>query len=166
MEQYKGKSIFSKTTMGKIFFYEKKASVVTREKITNPQSEIERVDAARKIAIDQLSCLYEKAVKEVGESGAAIFEAHQMILDDIDYCESIHTMIRQEHVNGEYAVAVTGDNFSQMFASMDNDYMRERAADGIENRGWPVGLFPGDGGCPDGGRAEPCDELQVGRRNR
>ena len=129
MEQSKGKSIFSKTTMGKIFFYEKKASVVTREKITNPQSEIERVDAARKIAIDQLSCLYEKAVKEVGESGAAIFEAHQMILDDIDYCESIHTMIRQEHVNGEYAVAVTGDNFSQMFASMDNDYMRERAAD-------------------------------------
>lgn len=129
MEQFEGKSIFRKIAMGKILFYEKASAVVKREKTSDPAAELARLDAAKEKAVHQLQQLYEKAVKEVGEAGAAIFEVHQMMLDDDDYCESIRNMVEQDGVNVEYAVAVTGDNFSQMFASMDDDYMKARAAD-------------------------------------
>lgn len=129
MERYEGKSIFRKIAMGKVFFYEKSSAVVKREKVEDPGAELARLDVAKAKAVEQLQALYEKALKEVGESGAALFEVHQMMLDDDDYCESIINMINQESVNAEYAVAVTGDNFAQMFASMDDDYMKAREAD-------------------------------------
>jgi phosphotransferase system enzyme I (PtsI) len=129
MERYEGKSIFRKIAMGPVFFYEKSRAVVKREKVEDPAAELERLAAAKAKAVEQLQGLYEKALKEVGESGAALFEVHQMMLDDDDYCESINNMIQQDGVNAEYAVAVTGDNFAQMFASMDDDYMRAREAD-------------------------------------
>lgn len=103
--------------------------VVKRVKVENPDEEVKRVEAAREKSQEQLQKLYEKAVKEVGEASAAIFEVHQMMLEDDDYNESIENIIRTQEVNAEYAVASTGDNFSEMFASMDDDYMRARAAD-------------------------------------
>ena len=129
MERYEGKSIFRKIAMGKVFFYEKNSAVVKREKVEDTAAELVRLGAAKEKAVEQLQALYEKALKEVGESGAALFEVHQMMLDDDDYCESIINMIKQDGVNAEYAVAVTGDNFAQMFASMDDDYMKAREAD-------------------------------------
>ena len=129
MERYEGKSIFRKIAMGKIFFYEKNNSVVKREKIEDTQAEQRRFETARAKAQEQLQNLYEKACTEVGEAGAAIFEVHQMMLEDEDYCESILNIITRQGVNAEYAVAVTGDNFSSMFASMDDEYMKARAAD-------------------------------------
>ncbi|MDO5390440.1 MAG: phosphoenolpyruvate--protein phosphotransferase [Eubacteriales bacterium] len=129
MERYEGKSIFRKIAMGKIFFYEKNNSVVKREKIEDTQAEQRRFETARAKAQEQLQNLYEKACREVGEAGAAIFEVHQMMLEDEDYCESILNIITRQGVNAEYAVAVTGDNFSSMFASMDDEYMKARAAD-------------------------------------
>ena len=100
-----------------------------RRKIEDSETEIKRVDAAVKHAQEQLEALYEKAVKEVGENSAAIFEVHQMMLEDEDYLDAIYNTICTEMVNAEYAVAVTGDNFSEMFAGMDDDYMKARAAD-------------------------------------
>jgi phosphotransferase system enzyme I (PtsI) len=114
----------------------KKESLVKRNKITDKQAEIERFKQARDKAKEQLAGLYAKAVKEVGELNAAIFEVHQMMLDDLDYEESITNIIETQNVNAEFAVANTGDNFAQMFAAMDNDYMKERSADvkDISNR--------------------------------
>lgn len=129
MEQYAGKSIFRKMAIGKIFFYEKNQIVVKREKVENPDAEITRFQKAKTTAQEQLQVLFEKAQKEVGESEAAIFEVHMMMLDDDDYCESIYNIIRDQAMSAEYAVAVTGDNFSKMFADMDDDYMKARAAD-------------------------------------
>lgn len=129
MEQFEGKSILRKIAMGRIFFYEKNHAVVKRERVEDSEAELERFASARREAARELQDLYEKALKEVGESGAAIFEVHQMMLDDEDYCESVCSMIRQEKVSAAYAAAVTGDNFSQMFASMEDNYMKERAAD-------------------------------------
>ena len=109
---------------------------VKKIKVTDADAELARVGKAGEKARMQLQALYDKAVKEVGEASAAIFEVHQMMLEDDDYLESIHNMIRTEMVNAEYAVAVTGDNFSEMFASMDDDYMKARSADvkDISNR--------------------------------
>lgn len=136
MQQYSGKSVFKGITMGPVAVLEKQDDLVRRRKIDDPEQEIERTGAACEQAKDQLGKLYDKAVKEVGETSAAIFEVHQMMLEDDDYLESIHNIIRTELVNAEYAVAQTGDNFSEMFASMDDDYMKARAADvkDISNR--------------------------------
>lgn len=129
MEKYAGKSIFRKVAIGKIFFYEKNTAVVKRTKIDDPKAELERFEQAKETAKAQLQSLYEKALHEVGDSGAAIFEVHMMMIDDLDYNGSIQNMIESQSVNAEYAVAMTGDNFSKMFAEMDDDYMKARAAD-------------------------------------
>ena len=129
MEKYAGKSIFRKVAIGKVFFYEKNTAVVKRTKIDDPKAELERFEQAKETAKAQLQGLYEKALHEVGDSGAAIFEVHMMMIDDLDYNGSIQYMIESQSVNAEYAVAMTGDNFSTMFAEMDDDYMKARAAD-------------------------------------
>ena len=129
MEGLKGKSVYKGVALGKISVLRKNDYVVKRVKVESPDTEIQRVEEAREKAKAQLQRLYEKAVKEVGEASAAIFEVHQMMLEDEDYNESIENIIRTQAVNAEYAVAATGDNFSQMFASMDDDYMKARAAD-------------------------------------
>ena len=122
--------------MGPVLVLKGNDSQVKRDKIQDADAEIERVGLAVEKAQQQLGKLYDKAVKEVGETSAAIFEVHQMMLEDEDYLDAIHNMIRTEMVNAEYAVAVTGDNFSEMFAGMDDDYMKARAADikDISNR--------------------------------
>lgn len=129
MKVFNGKSVFGGIAIGKICIYRKSSQKVRRITIDDPEQEIQRYNAAREEAIFELRVLYDKAVKEVGEVNAAIFEIHQMMLDDDDYNESVENIIRSQNVNAEYAVGVTADNFSQMFASMDDDYMRERAAD-------------------------------------
>ena len=131
-----GKSLFGGIAIGRLSIYNKKENQVKREKITDVEAEITRFTDAKETAKEQLKGFYEKAVKEVGEVNAAIFEVHQMMLDDLDYVESITNMIRTQEVNAEFAVASTGDNFSKMFAAMDDDYMKERAADvkDISNR--------------------------------
>lgn len=136
MVKFEGKSVFGGIAIGRLSIYNKKDNQVKRLKITDAEAEIARFEDAREKAKEQLAGFYEKAVKEVGEVNAAIFEVHQMMLDDLDYIESITNMIRSQEVNAEFAVASTGDNFSQMFAAMDDDYMRERAADvkDISNR--------------------------------
>ena len=129
MQCLKGKSVYKGIAMGKISVLKKDDYIVKRTKIEDTQAEIQRVKAAVAASQEQLQKLYEKAVKEVGEASAAIFEVHQMMLEDEDYNESIENIITTEMVNAEYAVASTGDNFSEMFASMDDDYMKARAAD-------------------------------------
>lgn len=131
-----GKSVFGGIAIGRLSIYNKKENQVKREKITDVEAEITRFTDAKETAKEQLKGFYKKAVKEVGEVNAAIFEVHQMMLDDLDYVESITNMIRAQEVNAEFAVASTGDNFSKMFAAMDDDYMKERAADvkDISNR--------------------------------
>ena len=129
MKTYNGKSVFSGIAIGRISVYKKGEQQVKRNKITDVDAELNRFEDAKKTAIEQLQGLYEKALKEVGEANAAIFEVHQMMLDDGDYNESITNIIKSQEVNAEYAVASTGDNFSQMFAAMEDDYMRARAAD-------------------------------------
>ena len=129
MECFKGKSVYKGITVGKISVLKKADYVVKRIKIEDPEAELVRLGHARTQAIAQLQKLYEKAVREVGAASAAIFEVHQMMLEDDDYNESIENIIRSESVNAEYAVASTGDNFAEMFASMDDDYMKARCAD-------------------------------------
>ena len=129
MKCFQGKSVYKGMALGKISVLKKEANVVKRSKAENPEEELKRVEAAKEKSQQQLQKLYEKALKEVGEASAAIFEVHQMMLEDEDYQESIKNIIRTQEVNAEYAVASTGDNFSEMFASMDDDYMRARAAD-------------------------------------
>lgn len=129
MKVFKGKSVFSGIAIGKICIYQKGEQQVTRKRIEDTDAELLRYEAAKAAGIEQLRQLYEKALKEVGEANAAIFEVHQMMLEDDDYNESVRNIICSQNVNAEYAVATTGDNFSQMFASMDDDYMKERAAD-------------------------------------
>ncbi len=131
-----GKSVFGGVAMGRLSIYKKNDQVVKRMKISDTDAEITRYKEATEKSKTQLAGLYDKALKEVGESSAAIFEVHQMMLDDLDYQESVINMIQHESVNAEYAVAMTGDNFSEMFAAMDDDYMKARAADvkDISNR--------------------------------
>lgn len=131
-----GKSVFGGVAMGRLSIYKKNDQVVKRTKISDTDAEITRYKDATEKSKVQLAGLYDKALKEVGESSAAIFEVHQMMLDDLDYQESVINMIQNETVNAEYAVAITGDNFSEMFAAMDDDYMKARAADvkDISNR--------------------------------
>lgn len=136
MLKLSGKPVYKGIALGPAVVLKKSDQQVKRVKITDADAELSRLETAGKKSAEQLQKLYEKAVKEVGESSAAIFEVHQMMLEDEDYLDAIHSMIHTEMVNAEYAVAVTGDNFSDMFASMDDDYMKARAADvkDISNR--------------------------------
>ena len=131
-----GKSVFGGIAIGRLSVYGKKDRAVKRSKVTDAEAENNRFLEAKEEAKRQLGGFYEKAVKEVGEVNAAIFEIHQMMLDDPDYLESVTNMIKTQEVNAEFAVASTGDNFSAMFAAMEDEYMRERAADvkDISNR--------------------------------
>ena len=129
MKTYHGKSIFGGIAIGKIRVYKKGEQQVKRTKITDPDAEIERYKTARGEAARQLLGLYDKALKEAGEANAAIFEVHQMMLEDDDYNDFVENIVRSQEVNAEYAVAATGDNFARMFATMDDDHMRERVAD-------------------------------------
>ena len=129
MQIYKGKSVFGGIAIGKISVYKKDEQLVKRVKIEDADAEMKRYTEARNTAAAQLQKLYDKALKEVGEANAAIFEVHQMMLEDEDYNESVENIIHSQMVNAEYAVASTADNFAQMFEAMDDDYMRGRAAD-------------------------------------
>lgn len=125
----KGKGVFGGIAFGKISIYNREEFEIKRYRVEDTDSEIRRYESAKKIAIVQLQSLYEKALQEVGETNAMIFQIHQMMLEDLDYCESIINIIKNQNVNAEYAVGTTSDNFSEMFSSMDDSYMKERAAD-------------------------------------
>lgn len=129
MKTYTGKSVFNGIAIGKISIYQKGEQQVKRVKVDDTENEKKRYYTAVEQATTELQALYDKAVKEVGEANAAIFEIHQMMLQDDDYKESVENIIDSQQINAEYAVAATGDNFSQMFAAMDDEYMRGRAAD-------------------------------------
>ncbi|MEY8238102.1 phosphoenolpyruvate--protein phosphotransferase [Lachnospiraceae bacterium 66-29] len=129
MDTYTGKSIFKKIAIGKILFYQKGEQTIKRTHIEEVDAELKRYEKARAAAIEQLDALHEKALKEVGEANAAVFEVHAMMLEDDDYVDSIVNIIESQQVNAEFAAATTGDNFSKMFANMDDDYFKARAAD-------------------------------------
>ena len=129
MEKYMGKSVYKGTAIGPVNVLKKRDSVIRRVHAEDTEGELRRLDEAKEQALLQLSRLYDKALQEVGEVNAAIFEVHQMMLEDDDYQDSIRSMIRNEQVNAEYAVAVTGDNFAKMFSDMDDEYMQARSAD-------------------------------------
>lgn len=125
----KGKGVSTGVAIGNIFLYQRTEHTIKRYKVADTEAEVARFEDAKTLAIEQLQGLYDKAVQEVGEGNAMIFQIHQMMLEDLDYCESITNMIRTQMVNAEYAVGTTADNFSKMFSEMDDDYMRGRAAD-------------------------------------
>lgn len=129
MQKYIGKSVFGGIAIGKALVFRKNEGQVRREHITDAEAEIRRMNEAREKAKEELRGLYEKAVIEVGEQNAMIFEAHQTIIDDGDYVDSVTNRIRSEEINAEYAVVLVGDNYAEMFASMDDGYLRERATD-------------------------------------
>ncbi|MGN0163265.1 MAG: phosphoenolpyruvate-utilizing N-terminal domain-containing protein, partial [Candidatus Ornithomonoglobus sp.] len=129
MIKFCGKGVYGAVAIGKISLFKRKDVSVKRIKITDPEAEKSRLEAAKAEAVRQLQEIYEKALKEVGETNAQIFEIHMMMLDDDDYNEAIAGVIESQRVNAEYAVAVTADNFAEMFASMDDSYMQARAAD-------------------------------------
>lgn len=129
MKVIQGKSIFGGIAIGPIYFFTKDQKQVKRTKIEDAEAEIKRYEDASEVAKEQLGVLYEKALKEVGESGAQIFEVHQMMLDDDDYNDSVKSIIETQMVNAEYAVATTGDNFASMFAAMEDEYFQARSAD-------------------------------------
>nr|WP_296156231.1 phosphoenolpyruvate--protein phosphotransferase [uncultured Blautia sp.] len=129
MQCFQGKSVYKGIAMGPVVVLKKNDYQVKRTRIEDPDAEAKRVTEAVAKSQEQLGRLYDKAVKEVGEASAAIFEVHQMMIEDEDYLEAIQNMIQTEQVNAEYAVAVTGDNFAEMFAAMDDDYMKARSAD-------------------------------------
>lgn len=129
MKVYEGKSVYSGIAIGRIRLFSKDERQVKRVRVSDTGAELSRYEDARKKSIGELAELHDKALKEVGEANAAIFEVHQMMLEDDDYNDSVRNIITSQGVNAEYAVATTGDNFSRMFASMDDDYMKERAAD-------------------------------------
>ena len=132
MELYQGKSILKGIAIGEIFFYQKAEDEIRRYRPEDPKAEEQRYLDARGKAIEQLEELYQKACQEVGEENAAVFEVHSMMLEDDDFNDAILNMITSEGVNAEYAVSVTGDNFSNMFAQMDDEYFKARAADLID----------------------------------
>lgn len=124
-----GKTVFCGTAIAKIYFLNKEESVVVRKKIEDPENEIKRYEAAKQKTIAELQTLYQKVLVEVGELNAQIFEVHQMMLEDDDYNESVWNIIRNQKINAEYAVAITGDNFFEMFANMEDEYFKARAID-------------------------------------
>lgn len=129
MQVYSGKSVFGGIAIGRISIFKTEKKQIFRRKIKDSRKEFERYKEARKKASEQLDNLYNKALKEVGEANAAIFEVHRMMLEDEDYNESIENIIKSQNVNAEFAVASTSDNFQSMFSAMDDEYMKERAAD-------------------------------------
>lgn len=129
MKEYEGKSVFNGIAIGKIHLHKKNERQIKREKVQNVEAECQRYYDAVEVAVKELKQLHDKAVKEVGEAGAAVFEIHQMMLTDDDYRESVENIIKTQKVNAEYAVATTGDNFAQIFSSMEDEYMRGRTAD-------------------------------------
>ena len=129
MQYFQGKSVYKGIVMGPVVVLKKNDYQVKRSRIEDADAETSRVQEAVKRSQEQLQKLYDKALKEVGEASAAIFEVHQMMLEDEDYLESMENMIRIELVNAEYAAAATGDNFAEMFAAMDDEYMKARSAD-------------------------------------
>lgn len=136
MEKYIGKSVYKGTAIGPVNVLKKSESLIKRVHVENVDEELKRLDKAKEKTLQQLVRLYDKALKEVGKVNAEIFEVHQIMLEDEDYQDAIHNMICNENVNAEYAVSITGDNFADMFANMDDDYMRARSADvkDISNR--------------------------------
>ena len=146
MNKYTGKSVFGGIAIGKIMVYEKGEHQVKRVKITDADVEKNRYYEAVETAFKQLGELHDKALREVGEANAAIFEIHQMMLEDDDYKESVEHIIESQMVNAEYAIAQTGDNFSQMFAAMDDEYMRGRAADVKDITERLLGILSGNTG--------------------
>ena len=136
MKKYEGKSVYKGIAMGPLLVMKKTDDLAKHSRIEDVEAEISRVSEAVKVSQEQLRKLHDKALKEVGEANAAFFEVHEMMLEDDDYLDAIHNIIRTQLVNAEYAVAVTGDNFSEMFSNMDDDYMKARAADvkDISNR--------------------------------
>lgn len=146
MNIYEGKGVFGGIAIGRICVYKKGGHRVEHMRIDDAEAEIARYEAAKDEAIKQLGELYEKALREVGEADAAIFEVHQMMLDDNDYNDSIENMVRAQKINAEYAVMSTADDFSQVFASMDDDYMRERAADVKDISERILSILSGGGG--------------------
>lgn len=129
MLSLKGKGVCGGVTLGTLAVLHREAAAVKRRKVLDAEAEVVRFQAARQEAIAKLAVLYEKAVVDVGRDNAAIFEIHQMMLEDLDYIESIEGIIRTQHVNAEYAVQTTAANFAEIFSSMEDDYMRARAAD-------------------------------------
>lgn len=136
MLKLNGKGVYGAVATGKISVFKRQEAQVRRIHVEDTAAELARVDAAKKKASEQLSAIYQKALKEVGETNAQIFEIHMMMIEDEDYNESIQSIIENQSVNAEYAVAVTSDNFAEMFSSMDDAYMQARAADvkDISNR--------------------------------
>ena len=136
MTTYKGKGVYGAVAVGKISVFKRQDVQVKREKVENTDNELKRLEDAKAAAITQLGEIYEKALKEVGEANAAIFDIHMMMVEDEDYNDAIVEMITSQNVNAEYAVAITGDNFAEMFAAMDDAYMQARSADvrDISNR--------------------------------
>ncbi len=129
MEKFEGKKIFDGVAIGKIAYYSKQENLVKRQRVEDSENEIARYEDAKNKAVEQLNALYEKALKDVGEDHATIFEVHAMMLEDEDYRDSVYNMIKTQGINAEYAVATTGDNFAEMFANMDDDYFKARSAD-------------------------------------
>ena len=154
MERYTGKSILKGIAIGKILFYSKEEQVVQRRSITDPEAELARYENARETAIEQLQALYEKALKEVGEVNAAIFEVHAMMLEDDDFNDSVKNIIEFQKLNAEYAVVATGDNFSRMFAKMDDEYMQARSADVKDIAERVVGILHGRRDAKDPGNEQ------------
>ena len=136
MAVYQGKGVYGAVAVGRVSIFSRQAADVRRVNIEDTEKELQRVEAAKAIAVGQLEAIHDKALKEVGETNAEIFEIHIMMLDDEDYNDSIKSIIETQKVNAEYAVAVTSDNFAEMFASMDDAYMQARSADvkDISNR--------------------------------
>ncbi|MDO4291647.1 MAG: phosphoenolpyruvate--protein phosphotransferase [Eubacteriales bacterium] len=147
-----GKSVLQGVAIGKIYLYQKQEYVLEKKCVQDAEAEVARFEAAKAEAAEQLDGLYQKALAEAGEEQAMIFDVHKMMLDDGDYLEAICSLIREERVNAEYAVHTVGENFSELFASMDDDYMKARAADVKDISGRVVNILAGigDGGiCSD-----------------
>ena len=136
MNKYTGKGVYGAVAIGKISIFKRQEVSVKRERIEDTEEQKQRVEQAKVLATEQLQEIYDKALVEVGEANAQIFEIHMMMLEDEDYNDSIRNIIENQSVNAEYAIAVTSDNFAEMFSSMDDVYMKERAADirDISNR--------------------------------
>lgn len=149
MEQYSGKKVFNGVAIGPILFYSKEQGQIVRKHIDDTTAELARYEKAKATAVEQLQELYEKALQEVGEVNAQIFEVHSMLLEDDDYNESITNMISVQEVNAEYAVAMTGDHFSEMFANMDDEYFQARSADIKDISDRVVSILSGKGDSGD-----------------
>ncbi|BBF44059.1 phosphoenolpyruvate-protein phosphotransferase of PTS system [Lachnospiraceae bacterium KM106-2] len=149
MKVFKGTAVFGGIAFGTIFIYEKKEQQIKRKRVDDIEGEIKRFETGKAETIHQLQQLYEKALKEVGEANAQIFEVHQMMLDDLDYIESVQNIIRTQSINAEYAVGQTAENFANMFASMDDAYMKERAADVRDVSERLLGVLGGNNGSKD-----------------